>query len=132
MSVPESVPELSESVELAIEELRQSFTLSVTPTGDGGAVVTVHDLPIDERWEPSTIDLLFEIPYNYPHAAIYPYYTTPELNRGDGGAWPTALQRVSWREAPRTQISLRANRWNANVDTAVGAVLQVRRWFETI
>jgi hypothetical protein len=131
MSATEAVADFSETVQRAIEELERMFTITATATGDGGAIVAVHALSINERWQPSSIALMFEVAYNYPHAPIYPYYTTPELNRCDGGGWPSALQRVAWRDAQRTQISLRANRWNPSVDTAVGAVLQVQRWFET-
>jgi hypothetical protein len=131
MNVAEAVPDFSETVQQAIKELERLFTVTAAPIGDGGAIVTVHGLSINEPWQPSSIDLTFEVAYNYPHAPIYPYYTTPELNRGEGAARTSALQRVTWREAQRTQISLRSNRWNPNVDTAVGAVLQVQRWFET-
>ncbi len=131
MSATEPTAEFSESVQQAIEGLERMFRVTVTATGDGGAIMTVHDLSISDRWQPSLIELTFEVAYNYPHAPIYPYFTTPELNRRDGGAWPSALQRVVWREAQRTQISLRANHWNPIVDTAVGAVVQVQRWFET-
>lgn len=132
MSAPDTGAALTETVRAAIEELEQSFRISVEPTGDGGAVITVHELAIGQRWQPNSIDLLFEVLYNYPHAPIYPYYTTSDLTRGDSAAWPSALQRVAWRGAQRTQISLRANRWNPSVDTAVGAVLQVQKWFLTV
>jgi Prokaryotic E2 family E len=131
MSAIDALTDLSDSVRRAVGDLQRLFSVTATATGDGGAVVTVHDLPISERWRPSLIDLTFEVAYNYPHAPIYPYYTTPELARSNGGAAPAALQRVAWREAQWTQISLRATRWNPTVDTAVGAVLQVQRWFET-
>jgi hypothetical protein len=126
-----STVDVAESVAGAIAELEEAFTVSVEPTGDGGAVVTVHELELGDRWQPGQIDLVFEVAYNYPNAAIYPYFTTPLLNRADGGQFPAALQRVDWRGAPRTQISLRANRWNPQIDKATGAVLQVQRWFET-
>ena len=127
-----AIADVADSVRTAIAELERVFSVNASPTGDGGAVVTVHGLDVGERWRPSLIELTFDIPYNYPHAPIYPYYTEPELERADSGTWPPALQRVAWRGAQRTQISLRATRWNPAVDTAVGAVLQVQRWFETV
>lgn len=130
MSALEPVASFGESVQKAIDELEREFEITSSATGDGGAIVTVHDLPIGQHWQPSSIELTFEVAYNYPHAPIYPYFTTPELNRRDGGALPSALQRVAWQGAQRTQISLRANRWNPTVDTAVGGVVQVQRWFE--
>lgn len=126
-----STADVAESVAAAIAELEEAFRVSAEPTGDGGALVTVHELQVGDRWQPSQIDLVFEVAFNYPYAAIYPFFTTPELNRADGGQWPSALQRVDWRGAPRTQVSLRANRWNPQIDKAIGAVFQVQRWFES-
>jgi hypothetical protein len=121
--------ELADAVGTATAELAELFGISVEAKGDGGAIVTVHALEIGEGWSPSSIDLTFEIAFNYPFAAIYPYFTQPDLQPAAGQAWPSALQRVEWRGAQRTQISLRANRWHPQVDTAVGAVLQVQQWF---
>ena len=115
----------------AIDYLRDMFEVTVDASGDGGALVTVHSLEIGEAWTSVSIDLAFHIPFNYPFAPIYPYYTRPDLSRADGQAVPPALQRVDWNGAPHTQVSLRANRWNPAVDTAVGAVIQVQRWFRS-
>ena len=125
-----SAPPLASAVSEAIEYLRGMFEVTVEPSGDGGAIVTVHGLEIGDRWNPSVIDLIFEVAFNYPFAAIYPYFTTPDLNRSDGEQ-PQALQRVGWRGVSRTQISRRAARWNPEVDTAAGAVLQVQQWLRT-
>jgi hypothetical protein len=127
-----AVPEVAEAVRRAVVQLERDFQVSLEPIGDGGAILTVRDLDIGERWQPTPIDLTFEVAFNYPYAAIYPFYTTSELARADGGAWPSALQHVAWRGAQRTQVSLRANRWNPQVDTAYGAVMQVTRWFRTV
>lgn len=127
-----AIPDVAEPVKRAVAELERDFEVALEPTGDGGAILTVHGLEIGQRWQPDPIDLTCELAFNYPFAAIYPYYTTPDLVRTDGGAWPSALQRVEWRGAPRTQISLRSNRWNPQVDTALGAVTQVKRWFNTV
>ena len=123
------VTSISEPVARAIAALRASFEVAFELTGDGGAVVTVHELEIGERWRPSVIDLTFEIAFNYPFAAIYPYFGPSGVVRVDGAGEP-ALQQVEWRGAARTQISLRANRWNPQIDTAAGAVLQVQDWFQ--
>jgi hypothetical protein len=122
--------QLADSVQTATAQLAEVFEITVEPTGDGGAVVTVRGVDAGERWSPSSLEVSFEIAFNYPFAAIYPYFTRPDLQPAAGQALPSALQRVEWRGAERTQISLRANRWNPQVDTAVGAVLQVQRWFQ--
>ena len=113
----------------AIRELEEEFELAVEPDGSGGAVVTVLGVDLGARWAPQTVDLAFNVAFNYPFAAIYPFFTPPLLERRDDGEWPSALQRVDWRGSQVTQISLRANRWDPNVDTARGAVIQVLHWF---
>jgi hypothetical protein len=123
---------LADAVEAAIVELKRDFDVDVAPAGDGGAIVTVHDLEIGERWSPAVVNLEFAIAFNYPFAPIYPYYTRGDLERTDGGPWPAALQRVDWQGKQVVQISLRATRWNPDVDCATAAVAQVRRWFQQV
>lgn len=113
----------------AIRELEQEFELAVEPDGNGGAIVSVLGVDLGERWAPRIVDISFNVAFNYPFAPIYPFYTSPALERRDGGEWPSALQRVDWRGNQVTQISLRANHWNPNVDTANGAVIQALHWF---
>jgi len=121
--------DLAPSVAGAIAELEQAgYTLSAVALGDGGSLVTVHNFLFSDRWLPESGDLTFEVPYNYPFAPIYPYYTTSELTRREGER-PAALQIVDWRGGRYTQISLRAPNWNPQIDTAAGAVAQVAHWF---
>lgn len=120
---------ISAPVETAIADLEREYDVIVEPDGSGGAIVTVSPIDLGPKWLPQSIDLIFATAFNYPFAAIYPFYAEPALSRTDDGAWPSALQRVSWRGRDVTQISLRANRWNPNVDTAIGAVAQVAHWF---
>ncbi len=126
-----AVATLSETVRAALVQLEEMFELVVEPHETGSAIVTVHGIEISSKWSPPVIDLTFEIPFNYPFAAIYPYYTRSELARTHGAANPSALQRVQWRDGVWTQISLRANKWSPQVDTAVGAVLQVQHWLRS-
>ena len=124
--------ELADAVAAAVADLeRAGYTLSASATGDGGSIVTVHNFPFGERWLPESGDLTFEIAYNYPFAAIYPYYTTSDLNLREGDR-PSALQIVDWRGSRYTQVSLRATNWNPQIDTALGALAQVEHWFNCI
>jgi hypothetical protein len=124
--------DLADGVAVAVAELEQAgHMLSASALDDGGSIVTVHNFSFGERWMPESGDLTFEIPYNYPYAPIYPYYTTPELGRREGDR-PSALQIVDWRGGRYTQVSLRATNWNPQIDTAVGAVAQVEHWFKCI
>jgi hypothetical protein len=121
--------DINDVVTGAIYELEQEFGLTVKPDGSGGAFVTVLGGDLGERWAPRIVDIAFNVASNYPFAAIYPFYPPSVLERCDAGNWPSALQRVEWRGGQVTQISLRANRWDPNVDTARGAVIQVLHWF---
>jgi hypothetical protein len=114
----------------AIEELEEAFAgrVTVVSTDSCGAIVRISQTELGQRWSHPHGDLWFLIPYHYPDAAIYPYYVT--------GASPTGgiiggLQPVDWRGMPATQVSLRHNGWNPNVDTAVGSVLQTQAWLRT-
>jgi hypothetical protein len=121
---------ISDAVARAIGELEEDYRIEVLQTGDGGAFVTVQDVDIGPRWNPRHVEIETLIPFNYPFAAIYPFYTQETLQRVDGSAWPNALQLVEWRGRRVVQISLRANRWDPNVDTARGAIAQVELWFK--
>ncbi len=115
----------------AIEELVDAaYTISYEPLSDGGAIVTAHEFAFGDLWTP-TGDLRFELAYNYPYSAIYPFFGPAGLQRVDGGPRPNALTDIAWRGSSHTQISLRHNRWNPRVDTALGALAQVEHWFQS-
>lgn len=122
---------VASAVREALDELQTVFELTLEPQENGGVFVTVRQLEIGAKWSPAVIDLVFEIPFNYPFAAIYPYYCAAPLSRVDGGVLPQGLQTVQWRNGNWTQISLRKNQWSPQVDTALSSVLQVQHWLET-
>jgi hypothetical protein len=122
---------MTAEVAAAIDELEEAFgSVKSEPDGEGGAYVTVLELDIGERWLPSVIPLTFQLAFNYPHAAVYPYFAPGDLRRADGGARPGAMQQVEWRGSARVQISLRANAWSPAHDSAAGAVAQVRHYLK--
>jgi hypothetical protein len=129
----EGALQLAAAVEGALSDLRREFgRADAEAVGDGGAFVTVAELEIGERWEPPVIDLTFLLPFNFPYNYIYPFYTDASLERVDGGAWPQALQRVSWRGRDAIQISLRPNRWRPEHETASSLVYLVQHWFRAL
>jgi hypothetical protein len=129
----ENVVEVATQVSDAIAELAREFeAVSSQDAGDGGAYVTVHAVAIGDRWIPSEVDLEFLIPFSFPFGYVYPFYTAPVLARADGGPWPQALQRVTWREREVTQISLRPNRWQPSHETASSLVYLVQHWFREL
>jgi hypothetical protein len=121
------------TVSVAIEEIATEFEgTRWEPDNEGGAYVAVDSIEIGERWKPELITLEFQILFNYPFAAIYPYYATAELRRADGGERPPALQQVNWRGRLLTQVSLRSNSWEPQNDTALSKLEQARHWFQTV
>jgi hypothetical protein len=125
-----STLQLTPHIAAAIEELERDFgDVTVEPDGSGGVYVRVGEVQAGPQWEPAIIPVEFQILFNYPFAAIYPYYTTDELSRVEG-AWPTAMQHVDWRGRRVVQISLRATRWQPNIETASSALAQVRHWLQ--
>ncbi len=125
-----STLQLAPPLAAAIHELGRDFgDVTCEPDGAGGVYVQVAEVQAGPQWEPAVIPVEFQILFNYPFAAIYPYYTTDELRRVDG-AWPNALQQVDWRGRRVVQISLRATRWQPNIETASSALAQVRHWLQ--
>lgn len=111
----------------ALDELAQAFPgrVEVMVEDASGAVLRIVDVELSARWSAPAGELWFLIPFHYPDAAIYPYYVTGAT---PGGGNLPALQQVNWRGMPATQVSLRHNRWNPNVDTALGSVRQTLAW----
>jgi hypothetical protein len=133
---PEAMSAMSANataVDAAIEMIEREFPgASWEPDGEGGALVAVPDFALGGRWSPAVVTLEFQLLFNYPFAAVYPYFTTSELVRADGIERPPALQVVQWRSRQMTQISLRSNNWNPQHDSAVSSLKLVRHWFETV
>jgi hypothetical protein len=120
-------------VSAAIEEIAAEFDGTRSePDGEGGAFVAVEGIEIGERWAPQVITLEFQLLFNYPFAAIYPYYAPAELRRADGGELPPALQQVGWRERQVTQVSLRSTHWDPRHDSALSKLKQAQHWFHSV
>jgi hypothetical protein len=129
----EPLPELPSDVAAAIADLAHEFGVTeVESTGDGGAYVKLNEIEIGPRWQPTHAELSFLVPFNFPYAYIYPFYTDQVLTRADGGDQPNALQRVNWRGRDVTQISLRPNRWQPQYESASSLVYLVQHWFHVL
>ncbi len=114
----------------ALGELERAFPgqVDVVSEDGGGVVVRITGIALGARWSNPIGDLWFQIPYHYPDSAIYPYHVTGSVPAA--GNCP-GLQAVQWRNIPATQVSLRHNRWNPNLDTALGSVRQTITWLQT-
>jgi hypothetical protein len=119
---------LAADVADALEELERAYpgSISLEPDDVGGIYVTITGIELGGRWTADTTTLTFHLPYNYPAAAPYPYYLPADLDLG--GAWPTAPQRIRWRDRDVIQVSLRHNQWDPQRDRVIGCVMQVCAW----
>lgn len=123
---------LAGSVESAIRQLEVEYAdVDWEPDGEGGAYVSARPVDFGARWTPDAAPLQCQLAFNYPDAAIYPFYTTFAL-QSTIGLSPPALQRVSWRGAEVIQISLRPRVWRPEHDTASTALALVGHWFRTV
>lgn len=122
-----TVAVVSSEINAAIGVLHEAFPgrVAVVAEDESGTIVRISQTELSARWSARFGDLWFLIPYHYPDAAIYPYYLTGAVPTGGiiGG-----LQPVEWRGMSATQVSLRHNGWNPNLDTALGSVLQTQEW----
>lgn len=123
---------LTSEVDEAIAEIGAEFDeVDSEPDGEGGAYVAVAGIETLGRWLPDPLTLEFRILFNYPHAAIYPFYATPELALAVPGPLPQAIQRVVWRERQVTQISLSSPHWSPQHDSALSKLKLAQRWLQT-
>jgi hypothetical protein len=120
----------SSEITRALDELEHAFPgRAMIETEDAnGTIVRIANVELSSRWSSPAGDLWFLIPFHYPDSAIYPYYVTGSIPTG---GYLTALQPVQWRGVAAAQVSLRHNRWNPNVDTALGSVRQTVSWLQS-
>ncbi|GAA4481261.1 E2/UBC family protein [Microbacterium panaciterrae] len=128
---------LIEDIQTAIGELSVTFpgsSITVEESGDGSAWVRLEPVPTGKAFTPSTTWLLFQIPYNYPDADIYPHFVTPNLKRADGALLGEGLHQPVGAgpggAIQATQVSRRTNQLDAGTHTAAGKALKVLQWLE--
>ncbi len=126
---------MTPEVEGAIGEIKEAFRghkVEVTEEAQGGAYVIVYDLPLGERYEPASTWCGFLIPFQYPHADVYPHFIDAAVKRTDGSPLGTGFQGSQvWRERAVIQVSRRSNRWDAGADTAAAKLAKVITWIQT-
>lgn len=125
---------MAPDVEVAIAEVRAMFPghrVEVEPESQGGAHVTVHDLPFGPGFTPQRSWIGFLVPFQYPDTDIYPHFTDAALVRTDGAALDAAFQRIAWQGRAATQISRRARSWDPATDTAAVKLRKVLAWIHS-
>lgn len=127
---------MTPEVAAAVAEVKQAFpdqSVEVIPEAQGGAYVIVDDLPIGERFAPSTTWVGFLITFQYPDADVYPFFVRPDLKRADGAQLPGGLSGPTvWNNRSAVQVSRRSNRWMPGVDTAATKLAKVLSWLRSL
>lgn len=126
---------LTEAVETAIRELRESFPdvgFDVVPDNQGGTVVTARDLWIGDGFVPNRSWVAFAITFQYDAADVYPHFLRPDLTRTNGSPeLGEAMSRGTWLSAPAIQVSRRSNAMVPGVDTAAIKLTKVLEWLRS-
>ncbi len=122
---------MTPEIEWAIREIAAAFprcALESADDGQGGAFITLKDVPITGPYEQEASWFGFRITHTYPYADIYPHFVRHDLSRRDEKPLGAALSLGTFRNQPAIQISRRSNRHNAATDTALLKLQKVIKW----
>jgi hypothetical protein len=125
---------MTPEVAQAIREIAEAYTeraIDKVDDGQGGAFVTVKDVPLDGRYAQTTSCFSFHITHTYPYADVYPHFVRHDLSRRDGKPLGEATSLGSFRGQPAIQISRRSNRLDAATDTALLKLQKVLKWLNS-
>lgn len=121
-------------VQEAIAQIAAAFPgceIEKVDDGEGGAFVTVKDVPIDGLYMQSKSWFGFRITHTYPYADIYPHFVRHDLARKDGKPLGEATSVGTFRGQPAVQLSRKANRHDAATDTALLKLEKVLKWLKS-
>lgn len=122
---------MTPEVEEAIREIAAAFPkcpLESADDGQGGAFVTLKDVPITGPYEQPASWFGFHITHTYPYADVYPHFVRHDLSRRDKKPLGAALSVGTFQNQPAIQISRRSKRLNAATDTALLKLQKVLKW----
>lgn len=122
---------MTPEVDGAISEIAAAFPkcqLESVEDGNGGAYVTIKDVPIPGPYDQDTSWFGFHITHTYPYADVYPHFVRHDLSRRDKKPLGAGLSIGSYRNRPAIQVSRRSNRLNAATDTALLKLQKVIKW----
>ena len=126
---------MTPEVQAAIQEIIEAFPagrLEQVEDGQGGAIVTVHDIPVDGgKYQQPNTWVGFHITHTYPYADVYPHFVRHDLSRCDGKPLGEGTSLGSFRNQPAIQISRRSNRHDPTTDTALLKLCKVMRWLNS-
>jgi len=122
---------MTREVGAAVQEIAVAYADCAVETVEdeqGGAFVTLTDVPIDDRYVQGTSWIGFHVTHAYPYADVYPHFVRHDLSRRDGKPLGEGTSIGSFRGQPAIQLSRRANRHNPATDTALLKLQKVLRW----
>ena len=125
---------MTSEVQTAIEEITQAFPvcrLESVEDGEGGAFVTLHDVPLVGPYQQADTWVGFQLTHTYPYADVYPHFVRYDLSRRDEKPLGDGTSKGNFRNQPAIQISRRANRHNPATDTALLKLCKVLRWLNS-
>ena len=123
---------MTPEVQEAIKEISEAYPdcrIDSVDDGEGGAVVTVQDIPLDGSLYVQTHTWVgFHITHTYPYADVYPHFVRHDLSRRDGKALGEGTSIGTFQKVPAVQISRRTNKLDPTTHTAVLKLCKVLRW----
>jgi hypothetical protein len=125
---------MTPEIEEAIREIAEAFPLCALDKGEdgqGGAFVTIKDVPIAGPFAQTATWFGFHITHTYPYADVYPHFVRHDLARRDGKPLGEATSMGAFRNQPAIQLSRKANRHNAATDTALLKLEKVLKWLNS-
>jgi hypothetical protein len=124
---------MTDAVKEAVEEIKLVYSdhpVTVEEEAQGGAYVTVGDLPIGSQYEHEKSSCGFLISFQYPFADIYPHYLDASVVRKDKKPHPQGFSVTTWRDKRVLQISRRSNHRDPANDTAALKLAKVLQWVQ--
>jgi hypothetical protein len=123
---------MTSEVQEAVKEISEAYPdcrLDAADDGQGGAVVTVEDIPLEGSLYTQTHTWVgFHITHTYPYADVYPHFVRHDLSRRDGKPLGEGTSIGVFRNAPAVQISRRTNKLDPTSHTALLKLSKVLRW----
>jgi hypothetical protein len=122
----------NKNVEAAISDLKSDFQpkeFVVEPDGQGGAFVRFGPVTLSKTYAQTESWIGGQIPAQIPYADIYPIFFRGDLTRADGKALVAPMTTGhNYMGQSAVQVSRRANRRDASIETAKMKFKKVLEW----
>jgi hypothetical protein len=115
-----------------IERCVAPARVTVRDDDEGGAWVTVEDMPLGGPWAEPTTWIGFRITYTYPYSDVYPHFVRRDLTRTDGAApMGEAMSHAAYEGREAIQISRASNKRDPARETAALKLQKVLTWLRS-